>query len=434
MFSSNKNLSYQFLPSALEVIETPPSPLSRVVLWLIVIIVTFFLGWAYLGRTDEVVVTRGKIVPSDGVFIVQAPIQGKIAKSFVQEGDDVEESQALFEYDASEIDLEIANYKQKMSILEAELKIAQGGAASGIDSSLIESFYKNFSLSKKSLNSQIQIDNQKIKQLQAQLQSEQSAFDSLSNDLSSAREQQKILKSSLQSGLINNPQEIITNLSRLEHQIQELEVSVRNRSLKIGTLKHQIGEISAHSNYLKNYHEYSNSQRISELNKSLIELRQNLSKLQQAKENMTIRASRAGKITLINAKEQSTVAIGANLASVVPKEAQFQIEALVSDKDVSKIAINDEVKIKINSYSYQRYGVLVGKILNISADAIIDNERGVFYQVRVAVDNLTTNVGKMLKLNSGMGVTVEIKAGDKRIMDFFIEPLLQKVEDGFKSS
>lgn len=434
MFSSNKNLSYQFLPSALEVIETPPSPLSRVVLWLIVIIVTFFLGWAYLGRTDEVVVTRGKIVPSDGVFIVQAPIQGKIAKSFVQEGDDVEESQALFEYDASEIDLEIANYKQKMSILEAELKIAQGGAASGIDSSLIESFYKNFSLSKKSLNSQIQIDNQKIKQLQAQLQSEQSAFDSLSNDLSSAHEQQKILKASLQSGLINNPQEIIANLSRLEHRIQELEISVRNRSLKIGTLKHQIGEISAHSNYLKNSHEYSNSQRISELNKSLIELRQNLSKLQQAKENMTIRASRAGKITLINAKEQSTVAIGANLASVVPKEAQFQIEALVSDKDVSKIAINDEVKIKINSYSYQRYGVLVGKILNISADAIVDNERGVFYQVRVAVDNLTTNVGKVLKLNSGMGATVEIKAGDKRIMDFFIEPLLQKVEDGFKSS
>lgn len=434
MFKSSKNLLYEFLPSALEVIETPPSPLSRAVLWLIVIIVTFFLGWSYLGHIDEVVIAKGKITPSNGVFIVQAPIQGKVAKSFIKEGDEIKESQALFEYDTSEVDLEIANYKQNMNILEAELKVAQGSIASGVDSSLIESFNKNFSLSKKSLNSQIQIDNQKIKQLQAQLQSEQSAFDSLSNDLSSAREQQKILIASLQSGLINNPQEIIANLSRLEHRIQELEVSAKNRNLKIDTIKHQIGEISAHSSYLKNSHEYSNSQKVSELSKRLIELRQNLSKLQQVKENMIIRASRSGKITLINAKEQSTVAAGANLASIVPKETQFEIEALVSDKDVSRVSINDEVKIKINSYSYQRYGVLAGKILNISADAIVDNERGVFYQVRVAVDNSTTNVGKVLKLSSGMGAIIEIKAGDKRIIEFFTEPLLQKAEDGFKNS
>lgn len=68
MFDKDEKLRYQFLPSVLEIIETPPSILSRTILWLMVIVILTILSWSFFGKIDEVVQSRGKIIPGDGVI------------------------------------------------------------------------------------------------------------------------------------------------------------------------------------------------------------------------------------------------------------------------------------------------------------------------------------------------------------------------------
>src|SRR4051812_23048185 len=54
-----------FLPAALEVMETPPSPTKRALVWIIIALFCLALGWAIVGSVDIIAIAQGRIVPSD---------------------------------------------------------------------------------------------------------------------------------------------------------------------------------------------------------------------------------------------------------------------------------------------------------------------------------------------------------------------------------
>jgi hemolysin D len=89
----------QFLPAALEIVETPPSPIGRALSWLLISLFVIAIAWSVIGMIDEVAVASGKVVPSGYTKIVQAEDKGSVSKILVQNGSKVKEGDLLIELD-----------------------------------------------------------------------------------------------------------------------------------------------------------------------------------------------------------------------------------------------------------------------------------------------------------------------------------------------
>ncbi|HSE58969.1 MAG TPA: HlyD family type I secretion periplasmic adaptor subunit, partial [Nitrospiraceae bacterium] len=124
-----------------------------------------------------------------------------------------------------------------------------------------------------------------------------------------------------------------------------------------------------------------------------------------------------------------------SLLIVVPQDHPVEVEAQVENKDVGFVQEGQEVEIKIETFPFTIYGTVPGKVLSVSDDAVpLDKEKGgLVYATRVSMDRATMQVeGKPVHLSPGMAVTVEIKTGRRRVMEYLLSPLLKSVKESLR--
>mgnify|MGYP004611864523 FL=1 len=171
----------------------------------------------------------------------------------------------------------------------------------------------------------------------------------------------------------------------------------------------------------------SNNRQIAEL-KSEYEIRlsaQNYQVLTSPVDG-TIQSIAANTIGGVVTSAQSVVAI-------VPKNAELIVEAQVLNRDIGYISIGQEVSVKLDTFSFQKYGTLKGKIIYVSPSAIQDDRKVQVYIIKVAIDEyLKSADGKEAIITSGMSGTAEIKLEDRQIIEFFLEPIFEYFDNSLK--
>jgi hemolysin D len=113
--------------------------------------------------------------------------------------------------------------------------------------------------------------------------------------------------------------------------------------------------------------------------------------------------------------------------------APLTIKATVLNKDIGFIKEGMPVSIKVDAFDFQKYGILDGVTRNIAKHSIEDEKQGLVYEVYV--NPLTTHLmvdGVKTPIASGMSLTAEIKVGKRRIIEFFIYPLIKYLDEGIK--
>jgi membrane fusion protein, hemolysin D len=123
------------------------------------------------------------------------------------------------------------------------------------------------------------------------------------------------------------------------------------------------------------------------------------------------------------------------LLIVVPQDHPVEIEAQVENKDVGFVKEGQPVEIKVETFPFTLYGTIPGKVLSVSDDAIpLDREKGgLVYASRVSMDRAVMQVeGKQIHLSPGMAVTVEIKTGQRRVIEYLLSPLLKSVKESLR--
>jgi hemolysin D len=121
------------------------------------------------------------------------------------------------------------------------------------------------------------------------------------------------------------------------------------------------------------------------------------------------------------------------LMVIVPADSRLEIEALVFNKDIGFVHAGQKAELKIESFPFTKYGTIGGTILHVSADAVPDERVGLVYPARVAMARLTILVDdKLVSLSPGMAVTVEIKTGKRRVIDFLLAPLQRDQDESLK--
>jgi hemolysin D len=114
------------------------------------------------------------------------------------------------------------------------------------------------------------------------------------------------------------------------------------------------------------------------------------------------------------------------LMKVVPEGAAIEVEALLQNKDIGFVTEGLVAEVKVNTFNFTRYGLIDARVADISNDAVEDQQLGWVFTMRLALDRDEIAVeDKMVKLSPGMAVTAEIKTGKRRLIEFFLSPLLR---------
>lgn len=142
------------------------------------------------------------------------------------------------------------------------------------------------------------------------------------------------------------------------------------------------------------------------------------------------------------------------LAIVVPSDAVLEVEAMISNRDIGFVHVGQDVQIKVDTFNYTRYGMVHGRVVSVSRDAIIHElpsgrtkDRGTSsevansepkgqeldYAVRVSLDRTQMQVDDTLaNLVPGMAVTVEIKTGARSVLSYLLSPIFRYAHDSMR--
>ncbi len=174
------------------------------------------------------------------------------------------------------------------------------------------------------------------------------------------------------------------------------------------------------------------SHEIASLSASLAEIRNK--RLQIEKQKQILKSPIEGYVNTIFVHTIGGVVQPAEkIMTIVPKDASKQIKAKVLNQDVGFIEAGMPVSIKVDTYNFQKYGILDGVVTIVSPNSIEDEHMGPVYEVFIEPKNTTLLVeGKEQSIKYGMSTTNEIKIGKRRIIEFFIYPLIKYMDESIK--
>lgn len=118
------------------------------------------------------------------------------------------------------------------------------------------------------------------------------------------------------------------------------------------------------------------------------------------------------------------------LMNIVPDGQELEIEAVIDNKDIGHVRTGQKVQIKVQSFPFGRYGVMTGEVRGVTATAAVDEKKGAIYKARIAMpDRQQRQALFPHPLVAGMDVTVEVKIGHRRVIEYFMSPLLTAVRE-----
>ena len=228
----------------------------------------------------------------------------------------------------------------------------------------------------------------------------------------------------------------MNNLKEEEKRISEQLAAARsNYSVAADTKKRldSVRDIIPQSRYDEASKEATSlSHEIGSLNASLSEVRNR--KIQLEKQKQILKSPIDGYVNTIFVHTLGGVVTPAQeIMTIVPKDAKMQIKAKVMNQDVGFIESGMPVSIKVDTYNFQKYGILDGDVTVVSPNSIEDEHMGPVYEVYIEPKNTTLLVeGKEQSIKYGMTTTNEIKIGKRRIIEFFIYPLIKYMDESIK--
>ncbi|RYC76333.1 HlyD family type I secretion periplasmic adaptor subunit [Candidatus Nanoperiomorbus periodonticus] len=439
----DRRLQYEFLPAAEEIIETPAAPFGAVVIWLTTILLVLALAWAYLGQIDIVAVGNGRVSTEGSVKVVQSASYGVVKRITAQEGQRVHKGDVLVELDKTTAEKELATTTQSLNIARAERdilrRLAMGNGADDIINSAgvsdeAKAVLREFTASQLALASaKEQALKGSIASHQRQLQFNQQTKAQLEGEAQKLKDRQTKVKQKLESANAIERIRLQNELDTLEQRITTANSAATSQGQQVLQSQLTLAQAQSQSQVSLAETNSSISGQVIAQEQRIAELENNLAKAKRALEQTTITAPVDGTILALNTRTIGGVVNVAELiAQIVPDNDLLYIDVTLDNQDVGFVGVGQRVVVKVATYPFQRYGYLEGTVENISPDAIQDEKKGLVYKAKVKLSGVNSSKKNRLKLLPGMSVSAEITTGKRRIIEFFLDPLMTHVDDSLK--
>ncbi len=166
---------------------------------------------------------------------------------------------------------------------------------------------------------------------------------------------------------------------------------------------------------------------VAEYNRQIASIKEELKKASDINQKRILYAPVSGQVKeLAISTEGGVVTEAQQLMQIVPDEEFLEVQVMLENKDIGFVREGMPAEIKVQTFPFTKYGVIEGEVTSVSNDATVDEQRGLIYGMQVKMNANTIRVnGTDVKLKPGMAVTAEVQTGHRRIIEFFIAPLLK---------
>ena len=441
-----------FLPAALEIIETPASPAGRAIGATIVAFLLLALAWAVFGRVDIVATAPGKIVPTGRSKLIQPLDRGVVRAIHVQDGQRVRAGEVLIELDPTESEADRTRLAGELLATQFEAARLEALLSSMTDPNA------TFSPPPGAPPEQIALARRLIESAAAELKAQLAALDLQAAQQEANRVAVAATVEKLRAllPLLRQQRDMRKTLydrrvgSKLAYfEAEERVVEVEH---ELVVQNDRLSEAAAMAEAAAETRRQSEAERLRGWLAALAEaqvkaqsLSQDLVKAEQHRKEQVLLAPIDGVVQQLAVHTIGGVVKAAEpLMVLVPNDSGLEIEAIVANSDIGFVHAGQPAKVKITTFSFTRYGLIDGRVLSVSADATpsprepetgperaAGEEPG--FAARVALGRDYMRIGDQeVALKPGMAVTVEIDTGGRRIIEYLLSPILRHLQESLR--
>ena len=451
----------EFLAPALEILETPPSPVHVAFLWTICAFVLAALVWAYLGRVDIVAAAQGKFQPTGRVKVVEPLETGRVEDIRVANGSLVKAGDVLIELDRCERRGRCRGRARRTFLCTGGNPAPQGRACCGAsayirfaaENRLARRRRAGFARARgpgsRRRSRAIGRDPSLVRRRAGakDRRAGQARRDHRDPEEPGRDPQERVdMRTKLVEEKAGAKAAVIDATETLQYQItqqakQEQELASLSAGLEV---------ISRDADKAVQAFVSDDAEKLDDAERRVEDVEQRFAKAQAELDRLTLRAPIAGRVqSSIITNVGQVVASGQEIMRIVPEDSGLEIEAYVRNRDIGFVSVGQEAVIKVESFPYTRYGAIHAHVVRIAKDAIPEPDaeaiegdparvsaaagfaggertQNLVFPVVLKPDAATITVdGVAEPLTSGMAVTVELKTGARRMLEYLFAPLVE---------
>lgn len=427
---------YEFLPAALEVMESPPSPLGRGIAATLMLLLVIAVAWSIFGKVDVVAVASGKIVPSGRTKVIQPLEIGVIRGLHVSDGQRVKAGQLLIQLDSTSTGADTEHMTSDLVATRTEiarLRAAGSGGAfhapAGAGAGIVAANTALLESQKRENESRIAAIDSEIRRKASEQAASRAAITKLEKILVYSRERLQVRREYYEQGffprlqLLDIEEQVIAQEQELEaERHREQEAIEAARSL-------QRQRAQAEAEYRK-----AVFGQLADSEKRASGVEQDLIKATQREKAQRLTAPIDGVVQQLAVHTVGGVVSPAQpLMAIVPEDDVLEVEGRLLNADVGFVKPGQRVEVKLEAFPFTKYGTLPAVLESISADSVQDEKLGLVYPIRVKLDRNKIDVnGEPVTLAPGMATTIEIKTGSRRLIEFVLSPVLRLRQESMR--
>ena len=432
-----------FAPGILKLQDAPPSPLPRVVLWILLALFAIALAWAAVGRLDIIAVAQGRIVPQSYLQIVQPAEQGIVKELLVREGDAVKAGQVLVRMDARLSEADIRTLRNELALrsltlrrIDAELEGRPLAARRDDPPELLAQVDAQYRARRQAYLDALATEQSVLAKAEQDLRGALEVQQKLAKMLPLYREQEEAFEKLSKEGYAGRLMVLEKSRDRIEKEqdLKAQEFTIASLRATIEQAQKRITQISS------NYRRELQNERV-EVEAQYARMRQDAEKQSTRRELLELRAPQDGIVKdLATHTVGSVLSPGTVVMTLVPVNDPMQAEVWVTHDDAGFVAPKQQVKLKLATYPFQKYGMIDGEVKRVSPDASETGDgrsgkageggAGSGYRTLVSVRTpyLETE-GKRYPLSPGMVVTAEINLGTRTVLEYILSPVQRTLHE-----
>lgn len=371
-----------------------------VVLWVLVLGLVAAIVWASVYRIDQVTRGVGTVIASSRVQVIQAVDGGVLKLLKVREGDVVKQGEVLAVLDQTRFAAQVMELDSRLAALYGQAARLRAEVTGAAEISFPESVNKFPEL----IAVQRALFTQKRQGLEEELRT-------LGVAVKLAREDAQLVAELAKTGDVSRSEVI-----KAERALNDAEAQLINRKNK-----------------------YYQDARV-ELAKTEDDIGQNeqirTPRAQQLADSV-LKAPVDGIVKNVRITTQGGVLrAGDELLQIVPLDDVLIVETKIRPSDIALLKPELKATIRFDSFDYTIYGAVSGKVAYVSADTIKEEGKTgelTYYRVHVSTSakSVVTSTGKTLDILPGMTAQVDIRTGDRTVLEYLLKPLRKTLTESF---
>jgi len=433
----------EFQPDAIEIEERPLPFGAKAILHAILALAVCATVWACLAKMDIIVIATGRIATADAKIVVQPMTTAAIRSIAVRQGQIVEKDQVLVSLDATFATADEHSVRSQMKSsgaeiarLEAELALSDGDSGAvpifsddGDEQRAQAELYRRHAEARRTM---VSASGTEIRELENRMASLRSDRNRVSAQMATA-EKLEAIRSELHShgtgsliSLLDAQRQLATDRREMERISNEIGETAKKIDTIRAKLAASLGETAAKT-----------AQDLQTARRDFAKASEQIKKQERISDLIDLRSpAKAMVLDMGDRSIGSVVKEGEQLVVLVPLDAPLEIDATVDPKDISHLRAGDTARVKLDTFPYQKYGTLDGTVLSVNGDVTEHEEAGrksKVYKVGIAITrNNLHDIPADATLLPGMAATCEIKVGSRRLITYFLYPIIRTLDSALR--